>query len=81
MKKLQKLRLQQSWRGVLLHVEQELTTFDYTTTACIVSEYDCSDYRLGRRKWRWKLFAPGTMMAEYWEWKGDRNNLVVPEQS
>ena len=81
MAKLQKLRLQVSWRGLLLGVQNDLRDTDFATTACIVSEYNINYGRLGRPKWRWKLFAPGTMMAKYWKWEGDRNDLVVPEQS
>lgn len=86
MKKLQKLRLHQSWRGIIVGPEVEADSrqsgeLDYASTACIFSEYNCSVGLLGRAKWRWKLFAPGTMMAEYWKWEGDRNNLVVPEMT
>ena len=81
MSELQKLRLQISWRGVLLGVQSDLCGIELSTTACVLSEYNLNYGRLGRPKWRWKLFAPGTMIAEYWKWKGDRNNLVVSEQS
>ncbi len=81
MKKLQKLRLHQSWRGIIVGPEVENGIWDYASTACILSEYNCSRGRLGRIKWRWNLFAPGTMMAKYWKWEGDRNDLVVPEMT
>lgn len=79
---LQKLHLQNSWRGVLLGAHYNPTwPADLSFVACILSEYNCSTERLGRPKWRWKLFTPGEITAEHWKWEGDRNDLIVPEQS
>ena len=81
MTNLQKLRLHQSWRGVIVGPFVENMVLGYESTACIFSDYNINYGRLGRPKWRWKLFVPGTMSDTYWKWEGDRNNLVVPEMT